>query len=210
MCFSASASFAASGVLVATGVANIRTKPQRSLRWFAAIPFLFSIQQAIEGAQWLVPKGTTVSILLAYAFLLFAFVIWPVYLPFAITAAEPNPKRKKLLRWFLFLGIAIAMYLLGVLVFSPLQIIVDHHHIDYAVTIPFEIIAGVLYVIAVSVGAMCSTRSLIRVFGFTTWFGAIAGAVFTYETFISVWCFVYALLSMLVFLELRSRQGRNI
>lgn len=209
MCFSAGASFAASGALAVAAGANAKTKPDQSLRLLAAIPLLFSVQQFIEGVQWVIPKGTTLSLVLGYAFLAFAFVLWPAYMPIAMISAEPNPRRKRFMRLFAVLGVIIALYLLGVLLVFPLEVVVDHHHIDYAVRMPYEWVIGVLYVVAVSVAPMCSTRPILRLLGLVTWIGAVLSAWFTFETFTSVWCFLYAVLSVLIYLELRSRQKKK-
>jgi hypothetical protein len=70
MCFSANASFAASGVLAAVGAASIReTKTKRGLL-YAFIPLIFAIQQFVEGLQWLTRPGAW-SVFLAYGFLFF-------------------------------------------------------------------------------------------------------------------------------------------
>ena len=72
MCFSATASFAASAVLITAGGASLSlAKPHQRL--FAAMPLLFGIQQAIEGLQWLqLDKGES-SLLAGYGFLFFAY-----------------------------------------------------------------------------------------------------------------------------------------
>ncbi|MBI2415948.1 MAG: hypothetical protein HYV33_04815 [Candidatus Kerfeldbacteria bacterium] len=84
MCFSATASFVTSGALAITGSATLAKKPTRQLRWLAVIPLLFALQQTIEGLQWLAPKPSVLSTVLGYAFLLFAFLLWPSYLPLAV------------------------------------------------------------------------------------------------------------------------------
>ena len=83
MCFSAPVSFLASGGLAAIGGATIRRIRKRSEWFLVAIPFLFSIQQLIEGLQWIVPHPSFLSTILGYAFLLFAFLLLPYY-PYTI------------------------------------------------------------------------------------------------------------------------------
>lgn len=56
MCFSAEASFAASAALAATGLSSVVLAKTKKIRLVALIPLAFSVQQAIEGFQWLTPK----------------------------------------------------------------------------------------------------------------------------------------------------------
>ena len=53
MCFSATASFAAGTVLLATGAFTMRMARNSGERPYALIPILFGVQQLIEGALWL-------------------------------------------------------------------------------------------------------------------------------------------------------------
>lgn len=53
MCFSASASFAASAILASAGVASIRKAADSSQVPFAAIALIFSAQQFCEGFLWI-------------------------------------------------------------------------------------------------------------------------------------------------------------
>ena len=73
MCFSAEASFIASGGLAVAGGASLKVA-KKEQRLIALIPLLFAIQQAIEGMQWLYLYRGTSSLKLAYAFLFFGFV----------------------------------------------------------------------------------------------------------------------------------------
>ena len=56
MCFSSNASFGASAVLAVVGVVAIAKAKNTPGRLFAAIPFIFSIQQFAEGMLWLSMK----------------------------------------------------------------------------------------------------------------------------------------------------------
>lgn len=81
MCFSAEASFAASAAICAVGTLSVaRAKNARQLP-FAAIPLIFSLQQAIEGVLWIAlsnPEYSAWQSKAMYAFLFFAQVFWPV------------------------------------------------------------------------------------------------------------------------------------
>lgn len=64
MCFSVGASFTAGTVLTIIGVLSLQRAPQR-YRLFAAIPFLFAMQQFSEGVLWLVLAGISKGSLVA-------------------------------------------------------------------------------------------------------------------------------------------------
>ena len=81
MCFSTAASFGASAILSVAGVAAVTQAQTKAQRLFAAIPFIFSIQQFFEGLLWLSiknPDFVTDRSVPAYFFLFFALVLWPV------------------------------------------------------------------------------------------------------------------------------------
>ena len=69
MCFSAPASFIASGGLVAIGGVSL-VAANKEDKILAAIPFLFGVQQFFEGIQWLYLNSGSSSLLAGYGFLL--------------------------------------------------------------------------------------------------------------------------------------------
>src|SRR4051812_9057137 len=113
MCFSATASFASCAVLTTIGtvaMAKTTAAPQRLL---AAMPLLFACQQFAEGFVWLSVQHTAFAHLLnvaMYAFLIFAQVVWPLFVPFATLLLEKDKKRKKILSWFALSGCLAAIY----------------------------------------------------------------------------------------------------
>ena len=94
MCFSAGASFVASGGLAIVGVASLKVAKKEE-RIIALIPLAFALQQAIEGVQWLSLQSGCPSLPLGYGFLFFAFIFWPVYVP--LTVYLLDKKKRKIL-----------------------------------------------------------------------------------------------------------------
>lgn len=100
MCFSATASFASAAVLVSAGVASLVMNKNLEQRPFVALPIMFGFQQAVEGVVWTTINDSSfgrVHLWAVIAFICFAFVIWPAWMPWAIGRMEPELKRKK---WF--------------------------------------------------------------------------------------------------------------
>lgn len=198
MCFSATASFAASAVLGTTGIVALSTVKDRRDYFIAAVPVLFAVQQFIEGLVWVTLGQGLLTESLAYGFLFFAFLLWPVYIPLAVWAHERNPRRKCLLRYLIFFGSLGSFYLLVVLFTQSLGVEVAGNSLCYKINAPFEVPGIILYV-SVTIGALLMSSSRV-----IQWFGALsllsaAFAWFAYEkAFTSVWCFFAAVLSFLI------------
>jgi hypothetical protein len=203
MCFSATASFAASAVLGGAGVVAIsRVKDKRDY-FIATVPLIFAVQQFLEGLVWLTMGQGILTESLAYGFLFFAFLLWPVYIPLAVWVHERDAQRKCLLRYLAIFGSMGAFYLLVVLFTQTLGVSLEQNHIEYGIDAPFQT-AGIILYVAVTTGALLLSSSR-----FIQWFGALsllsAGAAwYWYETaFTSVWCFFAAGLSLIILSFLR-------
>lgn len=137
MCFSAPASFIASGGLATLGgVSFVIAKKEDKL--LAAIPLLFSVQQFCEGIQWLYLNSGSTSLFSGYSFLFFAFILWPVYVPLAVFILDK--KERKLLGWFILVGVAVAIYFLIILTTEPLGINKINSCISYTFNFPLKIL----------------------------------------------------------------------
>jgi len=201
MCFSAEASFAASAALATVSLASASSAKSKKLRWFAFIPLAFSVQQAIEGFQWLAPKPSLLSTVLGYGFLFFAFLAWLVVVPTAASLIEPEKNRKKLMRYLSWVGIGGAGYMLWFLLTEPLAVCVTNRSIDYQINIPYLEYGLMIYVLVTCGSLLLSSLKNIRLFGWLTFFGLLVTIVAYRTTLTSVWCFFSAILSCLVFLE---------
>lgn len=182
------------------------------LRWYAAIPILFGIQQLIEGFQWMADKPGLCSTALGYGFLFFAFLLWPTYVPFAAWRMEADPFRRRLLRILTFLGAAITLFLLYTLLSRDLRIEVLARGIFYHVEVPATFESLTLYVAAVCGSASLSTRPGFRLFGIATFVGFLAALIVWNITFTSVWCFFAAALSVIIAVDVirnPKKKGRH-
>lgn len=200
MCFSLEASALASGALLITGATAVVKTRHTPLVWYAAIPLLFGVQQGIEALQWWVDKPSAVSTALGYAFLCFAFLWWPFYIPFVMTRIEKEQKRKMMFSKLTVLGACVSAYLLLMCVLYPLNVVVQNQCLVYDIHVPFFWIIIPVYIF-VTCTTLFSSRPRVRQFGVVTLAGcAIAAAAYTYA-FTSVWCFFAALLSAFVLCE---------
>jgi hypothetical protein len=206
MCFSATASFVASGGLLLTGAATYAVARKKD-KVLIAIPILFGIQQAFEGVQWLhLDRGST-SPFAGYGFLLFAFIIWPVYVPAFVSLLDA--KRRKLLRWFLAAGSLVSAYFVVVLATQPLRIRERTNCVNYTFDLPGQWIVLALYLLAILGPLFLSSRPVFRWFGVVILvLSAVAGTIY-HHNFISVWCFFAALVSGMFFLYVQRKRSRR-
>lgn len=200
MCFSATASFAAASVLGVAGVIGMRKAWKTPMVWYASIPFLFGVQQAIEGVQWLLEKPSAACSVAGYGFLFFALLLWPVYVPFSIYMMEKLQWNKMALRFSMLIGALVSLYLLVPYLMSPLNVVEYQYSIRYEIAIPPIVLGMAMYVFAV-VSPMWSSRPRVRAFGVAVLVGFLA-AWLTYKyALTSVWCFFAAVTSIFVLTE---------
>lgn len=203
MCFSASASFVASGVLMVVGTAAVKSSKSPSSLPFAAIPILFSVQQFIEGLLWLAltnpeyagwQNGST------YAFLIFAQVVWPSMAPLSIFLLEKNGKRRKILSAILAVGIVVSIYLGYCLITYPVAASASSNHVLYLLDYPHKgtYYVAIFYMAATVIPAFVSSVDKMRLFGLTILISVIITQLFFKDYLISVWCYFAAILSVIV------------
>ena len=207
MCFSASASFIASGGLIALGGASLKVASKKE-KILAAIPFIFGIQQAFEGIQWFYLDANNYSLFAGYVFLFFAFIVWPIYVPTAVFVLDK--KRRKILKPFIFLGSIVAIYFLYFLMNSPLAIRELNACVDYTLKSPFVNFVNVLYSLVVFVPLLISSHKIFRLFGIVVFVSAVVTWFFFIVNFISVWCFFAAIVSSMFFVYLKSKKKKTL
>ncbi|MGE3703525.1 MAG: DUF6629 family protein [Hyphomicrobiaceae bacterium] len=98
MCFSAEARFGAAAILVPAGVLSVRRAYQADRRYLAsaALPVHFGLQQLFEGLVWTGGRlGNTASVeAFAMGDMFFAWLAWPVWVPFSACFLEPYKRRR--------------------------------------------------------------------------------------------------------------------
>lgn len=196
MCFSAPVSFVAGAALVATGVATVHKAPKHE-KMIGAVPLIFGVQQLMEGGLWLTLGSVPWSTFFTYGFLLFAYVIWPVYTPVAVLSVETSPLRRKILKALIALGTIVSGYLLlNMFTHNVTSEITTKGSMTYAQTITFWQAASVLYIFATCGSCLISSKKYIRIFGVLLCLSLIAAAALYLTSFGSVWCFFAAFLSL--------------
>ena len=204
MCFSATASFSSGVVLSIIGITSIRKAPMTSQVPFAAIPFIFAIQQFSEGFVWLSftnPGYYGWQPVSSYIFLSFAHVVWPVWVPIAVLLLEKNIKQRNLLYLLSGCGIVLGYSYAYSLVNYPLSVNIDGHHVQYNLKYPSVLFAltTVFYGLATIAPAFISTVKRMKWLAIFITISYIATFILYNEYIISVWCYFAAVLSIVIY-----------
>jgi hypothetical protein len=207
MCFSASASFIASGILVVIGLFSVISAKERKWLFVALIPLFFAIQQCAEGLVWVYK-----SPIAALAFLFFAFIVWPFYIPFSCLMVESDNARSRLLYALTIIGSGVSVCLLFGVLSSDLSFYIQDCHIVYDA-------AGRLftygYMWVALAGGYCMTTILpffisshryMKIMGILIGCSCLIAYLFYTVYFVSVWCFFAALISSAVLVIVRKNR----
>jgi len=213
MCFSATASFTAAGVLAVIGVLTLRQAPSANLRFLASTPLFFALQQMLEGIVWVTlnsgQTNTLLHLIAVYGFLFFAGIFWPVWVPGVLCWLEPNSSRKMILKANLSIGVLIAVfYSLGLVLIGRRAEALSHHisypllttesfaHLTTAYGDIGYYIVLLLYALIIVGSCIISSIPYIWVFGLLTGAGLIVSEVFYAYALGSVWCYFTAAMSI--------------
>jgi hypothetical protein len=206
MCFSATASFTATAVLVPAGALSM-TQAWRGDRRFLALgtlPLLFGVQQLFEGLVWHAGETGDMSAISAYSlgYMFFSWLAWPVWVPFATYFVEPASRRP------MYLLFAIAGGILGGLQYIPyfahdgwLVTRFLPHAISYSGTQLLDLVIGreatyLIYLTVIIAPLLMSTERDVKVFGMLVTFVLIVTFSFFQFASISVFCFGGGLMSL--------------
>lgn len=205
MCFSAEASFGTGVVIAIVGAVAVRKAETPSWRVFALIPLFLSIQQCMEGILWLSlphPDFLLWQRIGTYGFLLFAWVVWPTYIPFSVRLLEVDEKRKKILSILMGMGVCASLFFSYILIFHQTEAQIDGYHIKYNQNFQYGyliswIVSGFNFIPTV-ISLFISSIKQMWVLGIVILISFIITKVFFEDYLISIWCFFAAALSFLV------------
>jgi hypothetical protein len=208
MCFSAQASFASGIIISSIGIAALNKVHKPAHKAFATIPLLFGVQQIAEGFLWVtlpVPHYIEFQKVSTYVFMILAFVVWPVLIPYSITKMEEDEARRRKLRIFFRIGIFLSAYYGSCLILCRVDPQVSCYHILYRNTFPQALSnpAFIVYMAVTLTPFFISGMKGSRVMGSMMFFGCLITAIFFREFMTSVWCFFAAILSSIVWWILR-------
>jgi hypothetical protein len=197
MCYSASASFIAGGVLTAASISIARLHKEKTSVPVSLIPAVFATHQFIEGCIWLHQDGWGFQAFLpalVFLYVLIAYIFWPVFIPFSAYCMESDHRRRIVIAACQVIGLAVGLnYLLGILK-NPPSVSVSSCNLSYLVNSPIDLSPA--YLFAVILPFLLSTHRGVVLFGLGV---AVSCGLALYleslPSFPSVWCFFAAVLS---------------
>jgi hypothetical protein len=203
MCFSAGASFGAAAVLGTIGVVTIKKTQTTDEVPFASIPFLFGVQQVAEGMLWVGLSGVDHESwrhFPVYIFLIFAQLVWPVWIPFSILQLERSPTRRLIIKVIFGMGSCISLYLMYCLFVYDVTAEIHSGHIAYTLNFPiaFTWISSAFYFIPTVLSLFISSSRRIQLLGIGVLVSFVFSKIYFADHLISVWCFFAAVLSIAV------------
>lgn len=206
MCFSATASFAVGAATAIAGGLALRNAGSWRALPMASVPVLFALHQFIEGALWLelgAGGGERISAL-SRAYLIFAEVLWPAWMPLAVLLMEPDRLRRRFVAFIAVAGTGFAAWLLVWIVSAPAAARIAGHSIRYTgddALVPWMLSVYLLCTCGV---LFFSSHRLVRLFGAVVAVGFAVSAWAHYATLISVWCFFAAAASSVLYFHFRA------
>jgi len=206
MCFSATASFVASGVIGTMGIATLRHVREPRALLFAAVPMLFAVHQFTEGFVWLGLTGRIGPVALehvTFLFMMYAQGILPLLMPLAVLLMEPPGARRWAILALTVLGALVCGWMIYGLIAFPSQCHVEQNSIAYRNPFTSNFPASLLYILATCGALVLSTHKVVRGYGVLNVVGLTIAHIVKAFAFASVWCFYAATLSIVLYWQFR-------
>jgi hypothetical protein len=206
MCYSPEADLVAGIVVGAAGVYAIQNVDDRRNIGLAAIPLVLATHQLIEAVAWWSLEGRLPSAAGEFAiasYLVVALGIVPVLVPWAVMIAESDPRRRRLMRTFVALGVVVAAILAFGLATNPHHAEVAGRYIAYGTSTPGGALTVVLYAIATCGPLLMSSEHRLATFGKVNVGGFILLSLLLSNGLVSLWCVWAAVTSVVIVLHLR-------
>ena len=178
----------------------------------AALPLLFAAHQLDEALVWWTLQGHLgheVGRWGVWAYLLFAFVVLPTFVPIAILRFEPPGWRRMIIAPFVALGAVVSTVLFIDMLRGPISATLGHYHIAYATHPTAGGFIVVLYITATCGSLLFSGYRDVALFGIVNLIAVAALARLTIDGFASLWCGWAAITSAAIALHLRFAQPND-
>ncbi len=187
----------------AAGVATLALVRDKRQLPFAALPLLFAIHQALEGWTWLELDGATDARLTGpgvHMWVLFAWAILPIYVPWSVWVMERDPRRRRWLIAPMAVGGLLALFMLYLSVQPEIGVQVIARNLAYELGVPFSgAWLAVPYVFATCFAPMMSSYRWVVALGVGNLVAMTIAALIKAADYSSIWCTLAAFLSLIVF-----------
>lgn len=201
MCWSATADLVAGAAITSVGVACVaRTRRAGDLP-LAALPLLLGAHQLVEAHVWH-PDGGTGAATLAWAVIaLPALALW---VPMGVWCAASRRARRRVIPLVL-LGAVTAAFLAYGLATRPVRAEIRGHTMAYVIGLPHAQLLVAGYLIAAVGALLLSGDRRLTVLGILVGAGALVCWLLWRLEFVSTWCALAAVCSVVVYGWVRRR-----
>jgi hypothetical protein len=205
MCWSATADLVAGSGITAVGVACVaRVQRARDLP-LAALPLLLGAHQIIESAVWWSGGGSGPATL---AWAVVALPVLAVWVPLAVLLAAP-PRARRRLAVPVAAGLLTAAVLSYVLAGRTVTAEIRGHTVGYAADLPYAPPVVMGYFVATVGALLLGGDRRVRLLGVVVAGGAVLCAALWRLEFVSTWCALAAVASVLLLVRFRRPPDRR-
>jgi len=207
MCFSPQADVVGGLVVGAIGIDVLRhVGNRRDHLGMALLPVLLAAHQLDEAFVWWGLQGHVapqVGRIAMWAYLAFAFVVLPIYLPLAVLLLEPPGRRRATILPFVALGVIVAGILFAALLRGPVTAHLAQNHLAYGIGLHARVPIVGAYIVATCGSLIFSRYHHIVIFGAVNLIAIAVLVRLAIDGFASLWCAWAALTSAAIAVQLR-------
>ena len=192
VCFSVQADLVGGLVVGAIGVDVARhTGQRRDHIALATLPLLLAAHQLDEAFVWWGLQGHVspgAGRVATWIYLLFAFVVLPIYVPVAVMALEPPGRRRLAMAAFAALGAVVSGVLLAAMLHGPVTARLASYHLSYGTGLHAAPLIVGAYVVAVCGSLIFSGYRHVAIYGIVNLVVVAILAGFAIDGLASLWC----------------------
>jgi hypothetical protein len=211
MCWSPTADLVAGSTITALGIATIAgVRRPRDLP-LAALPIVLGVHQLVESIVWRSADGmigTGVGNAATLLWAVIAYPLLPAFVPLAVLIAAERGARTRLVP-FVAIGLMTCAALANALASGPVTADPVGHTMRYGVHVTHGTLAVLGYLVATIGGLLASDQMEIRTLGIVAGAGALACYALWQAAFVSTWCALAAVTSVIVLHWVRGVRARH-
>ncbi|MET7700483.1 DUF6629 family protein [Streptomyces sp. NPDC005485] len=203
MCWSATADLVAGVGIGAVGVACVARVRRRGDLPLAALPLLLGAHQIVESVVWDSGGGRGPA---TVAWAVIALPLLAVWVPLGVVCAAPRRALRRLMIP-LAIGLATAVPLTYALATRPVTAQVRGHTVGYAIGLPHAALLVAGYLLATIGSLLLSGERGLLLLGVLVAVGALICWTVWQREFVSTWCALAAVCSVVLFGWVQGRSG---